>query len=72
MKKINLKKCRLILIKKLTKLKEKIWLLPITLMTTSAFSRCYASSISTAEVKQATDNVKGAIIKLAMPIRTEF
>ena len=68
MKKINFKKCKLKLKRFLTKLKKKIWILPVALMTTSSFSKCFASSISTAEVSQATENVKNAIIKLAMPI----
>ena len=68
MKKFNLKKSRLRLKRFLNKLKQKIWILPVVLMTTSSFSRCFATSISTAEVSQATENVKNAIIKLAMPI----
>ena len=31
-----------------------------------------SSSISTAEVNQATENIKNAVIKLAMPIRWNF
>lgn len=72
MKKINLKKCRLKLKRFLSKLKQKIWILPVALIATSSFGRCFASSISTAEVSQATENVKNAIIKLAMPIRRNF
>lgn len=72
MKKIYFKKLKLKIKRVLSKFKQKIWILPVALMTTSAFSKCFASSISTAEVSQATENVKNAIIKLAMPIRTEF
>lgn len=49
------------------KIKNKIWMLPTMLMLMPA--KVYANgSISTAEVNQATENVKNAIIKLAMPI----
>jgi len=72
MKKINIKKFGRKIKRVFSKIKEKIWVLPVTLIMTSSFSRCFASSISTAEVSQATDNVKNAIIKLAMPIRRDF
>ena len=39
------------------------------LLPTKVFAE---GSISTAEVTQATENVKNAIIKLAMPIRWDF
>lgn len=49
------------------KIKNKIWILPTMLMLLPV--KVYANgSISTAEVNQATENVKNAIIKLAMPI----
>lgn len=49
------------------KLKNKIWMLPVTamMMQTKVFA---SGSISTAEVNQATENIKNAVIKLAMPI----
>lgn len=57
--------------KKFYKLKNKIWILPITamMMQTKVFA---SGSISTAEVNQATENIKNAVIKLAMPIRWDF
>lgn len=60
MKKLNLKQ-------KIEKLKRKLWVIPtsIMLMPTSVFAN---GSISTAEVTQATENIKNAVIKLAMPI----
>lgn len=53
--------------KKFYKLKNKIWILPVTamMMQTKVFA---SGSISTAEVNQATENIKNAVIKLAMPI----
>lgn len=72
MKKINLKGFKINTKKILSKLKQKLWIVAVTLITTSSFSKCFASSISTAEVSQATENVKNAIIKLAMPIRWNF
>ena len=53
------------------KLKNKIWMLPVTtmMMQTKVFA---SGSISTAEVNQATENIKNAVIKLAMPIRWNF
>lgn len=55
----------------INKLKNKIWMLPFTLamMQTKVFA---SGSISTAEVNQATENIKNAVIKLAMPIRWNF
>lgn len=50
------------------KIKNKIWILPTTLMLMPAKVFAAGGSISTAEVNQATENVKNAIIKLAMPI----
>ncbi len=49
------------------KLKNKIWMLPMAamMMQTKVFA---SGSISTAEVNQATENIKNAVIKLAMPI----
>ena len=56
------------------KVKNKIWILPTTFMILQ--SRVFAAgekgSIEIAEVKQATENIKAAIIKLAMPIRRDF
>ena len=52
---------------KFYKLKNKIWVIPATLMMMQ--TKVFASgSISTAEVNQATENIKNAVIKLAMPI----
>ena len=56
------------------KLTEKIKKVRVTIASTPLFlllmkARVYAeSSISTAEVKTATENIKQAVIKLAMPI----
>ena len=49
------------------KIKNKIWIIPTTIMMmqTKVFAE---GSISTAEVTQATENIKNAVIKLAMPI----
>lgn len=49
------------------KVKNKIWVIPTALMMmqTKVFAE---GSISTAEVNQATENIKNAVIKLAMPI----
>ena len=50
------------------KIRKKIWVLPTTLMLLS--TKVFAEgSISTAEVTQATENIKNAVIKLAIPIR---
>ena len=50
------------------KMKNKIWILPTTLMLLPAKVFAAQGSISTAEVNQATENIKNAVIKLAMPI----
>jgi len=50
------------------KVKSRILMLPTTLMLMSSKVLAAEGSISTAEVNQATENVKNAIIKLAMPI----
>ncbi len=50
------------------KIKNKIWTIPTILMLMPAKVFATGGSISTAEVNQATENVKNAIIKLAMPI----
>lgn len=50
------------------KIKSKIWTIPTILMLMPAKVFAATGSISTAEVNQATENVKNAIIKLAMPI----
>lgn len=52
------------------RIKNKVWVIPTTLMMMS--TKVFAGSISTAEVTQATENVKNAVIKLAMPIRRHF
>ena len=53
------------------KTKNKIWMLPTTLVLLQ--QNVFANgSISTAEVDQATENIKNAVIKLAMPIRRNF
>lgn len=50
------------------KIKNAILMLPTTIMLLQA--EVFANgSISTAEVDQATENIKNAVIKLAMPIR---
>lgn len=49
------------------KIKNKLWLIPTTLLLFP--NKVFAEgSIGTAEVTQATENIKNAIIKLAMPI----
>ena len=53
------------------KLKNKIWMIPATAMMLQT-KVLASSSISTAEVNQATENIKNAVIKLAMPIRWNF
>ena len=53
------------------KIKNKIWTIPtlLMIMPTKVFATDTGdSSISTAEVNQATENIKNAVIKLAMPI----
>jgi hypothetical protein len=54
------------------KIKNKVWLIPTTLMLLPAKVFAAEGSISTAEVNQATENIKNAVIKLAMPIRRNF
>ena len=63
MKKINKKNIKNLYYK----IRNKIWIVPTTLMLlpTKVFAE---GSINTAEVIQATDNIKNAVIKLAMPI----
>lgn len=53
---------------KIYKIRRKFWVIPTTIMLlpTKVFAE---GSISTAEVTQATENIKNAVIKLAMPIR---
>ena len=53
------------------KLKNKIWMIPATAMMLQT-KVLASSSISTAEVNQATENIKNAVIKLAMPLRWNF
>lgn len=50
------------------KAKSKVWLIPTTLMLLQTRVFATSGSISTAEVNQATENIKNAVIKLAMPI----
>lgn len=68
MKKINKKNLKELYYK----IKNKVWVIPTTLLLLQ--SRVFATqgSISTAEVNQATENIKNAVIKLAMPIRRNF
>ena len=54
------------------RIKNKLWLLPTTLMLMPTKIFATDGSISTAEVNQATENIKNAVIKLAMPIRRNF
>lgn len=67
---MNIKKLN----EKKTKIFEKINKLKWTLYSTPIFiaildSKVYAeSSISTTEIKTATDNIKNAVVKLAIPI----
>ena len=68
MKKINKKDLKNIYYK----IKNKIWILPTTLMLLPSKVFATSGSISTAEVNQATENIKNAVIKLAMPIRRNF
>ena len=51
------------------KIKKKILILPISLILLQSKVFATSGSISTAEVNQATENIKNAVIKLAMPIR---
>ena len=46
--------------------------IPTTLMLLPTKVFAAQGSISTAEVDQATENIKNAVIKLAMPIRRNF
>ena len=50
------------------KIKNKIWVIPMTLMMIQTKVFAAEGSINTAEVNQATENIKNAVIKLAMPI----
>ena len=55
------------------KIKNTMCMLPIIviLLQNKVFATS-TGSISTAEVNQATENIKNAVIKLAMPIRWNF
>ncbi len=64
MKKINKENMKKIYYKA----KNKLWVLPMTLLLMPARVFATSGSISTAEVNQATENIKNAVIKLAMPI----
>lgn len=65
MKKIKRKKLDRLYIK----IKNVMYMLPILLLMLQNKVFATSSSISTAEVSQATENIKNAVIKLAMPIR---
>lgn len=54
------------------KIKNKVWVIPTTLFMMQSGVYAASGSISTAEVNQATENIKNAVIKLAMPIRRNF
>lgn len=54
------------------KLKNKIWTIPTIYMIFQSKVYAASGSIGTAEVTQATENIKNAVIKLAMPIRAEY
>lgn len=56
----------------LNKVKNKIWMVPTALIMLHSKVFAAQGSIGTAEVDQATENVKIAVIKLAMPIRRNF
>ena len=56
-------------IKKLMyKIKNKIWIVPPILMMLPSKIFPVDASINTAEINQATENIKNAVVKLAMPI----
>ena len=65
MKKIKRKKLDRLYIK----IKNVMYMLPILLLMLQNKVFATSSSISTAEVSQATENIKNSVIKLAMPIR---
>lgn len=67
MKNTSLKSKTQNLIKRIEKVKYTLFTTPIflTLMKAKVYA---ATSISTTEVNTATDNIKNAVIKLAMPI----
>lgn len=48
--------------------RKKIWVIPMTLMMIQTKVFAAEGSINTAEVNQATENIKNAVIKLAMPV----
>ena len=52
----------------LYKVLNKVWFIPTALILLGNTSFA-SSSIGTAEVNQATENIKNAVMKLAMPIR---
>ena len=54
------------------KVKNKLWVLPTTLLLLPSKVFATEGSMSTAEVNQATENIKNDVIKLAMPIRRNF
>ena len=67
MKNTNLKNKTQNIVKRIEKIKYTLFTTPIflTLMKAKVYA---ATSISTTEVNTATDNIKNAVIKLAMPI----
>lgn len=64
MKEINLKKYKT----NLLRIYEKLTILTTPVILAFMRGGVYASSISTAEVETATENIKSAVVKLAMPI----
>ena len=54
--------------KLINKIKNKIWIIPSILMIVPTKVFAVEGSINTAEINQATENIKNAVIKLAMPI----
>lgn len=60
------------IIDKIKKIRNKIGILYPTLAIIQTKVLAAEGSISTAEVNQATENIKNAVIKLAMPIRRNF
>ena len=50
------------------KIKNKIWIIPPILMMLPSKVFAVEGSINTPEINQATENIKNAVVKLAMPI----
>lgn len=66
---MNIKNSKQVLKQGINKIKNKVWVIPTILMMLPTKVLAAEGSISTAEVTQATENIKNAVIKLAMPIR---